>query len=106
MIQNSGYKYTSYMKMHVLNNNQYSTLFYMNLNMNKDKLDMSISKLMNDEQYGKIIRIKGFVLENNQWYEYNITPQITDIKEIDNGQNVIIVIGENLNEDKINQVLK
>jgi G3E family GTPase len=106
MIQNSGYKYTSYMKMHVLNNNQYSTLFYMNLNMNKDKLDMSISKLMNDEQYGKIIRIKGFILENNQWYEYNITPQITDIKEIDNGQNVIIVIGENLNEDKINQVLK
>lgn len=48
---------------------------------------------------GNIIRIKGFFKENDKWYEVNAIKKKTSINEIREGQDVIIVIGENLNAD-------
>ena len=35
----------------------------------------------------------------NQWYEINATKDNIEIEKIAEGQNIIIIIGENLNKD-------
>ena len=53
------------------------------------------------EKYGRVIRIKGFHQENGTWYELNAAHSEIDLKECGAGQEVFLVIGENLNRERI-----
>lgn len=44
--------------------------------------------------------------KEKHWYEINMTQEDTSIQEINQGQDVIIVIGEELNKNKIDQYFK
>jgi hypothetical protein len=59
-----------------------------------------------DKAYGNVIRIKGFFMEADSWYLMNLTKDSFDVSPIAAGQDVIIVIGENLLEDKIKEVIE
>ena len=52
-----------------------------------------------------MIRIKGFIKENNEYYFINITKKNIETDKIDRGQDVLIVIGEELNEINIREKL-
>lgn len=52
------------------------------------------------------MRVKGFYQRENKWYEMNMTQESKTIQEIPEGQDVIIVIGEELNKTKIDQYFK
>ena len=67
------------------------------------KLD-SIKKIMNDPECGNVIRIKGFINDQG-WYEINATKEELNISPIENGQDVIILIGEHLSQEKIEHYL-
>ena len=74
----------------------------------KDKYDIRdkviancSSKLFLDQECGHVMRVKGFYQKEKHWYEINITQEDTSIQEINQGQDVIIVIGEELNKNKI-----
>ena len=57
---------------------------------------------MNDDTCGKIFRIKGFIqISEDKWIELNATHHDITINPIKSGQEIIIVIGENLVEEKI-----
>ena len=57
---------------------------------------------MQDTACGNVLRIKGFAqLEKDKWTELNATKQNISVKPIEKGQEVLIVIGENLDEEKI-----
>ena len=49
---------------------------------------------------------EGFVYENNNWYKINLTKDQTEIGLINDGQDVIIVIGEKLNKELIDRLIK
>ena len=49
---------------------------------------------------------EGFYQKEKHWHEINITQEDTSIQEINQGQDVIIVIGEELNKNKIDQYFK
>ena len=56
------------------------------------------------ENCGNIFRIKGFLkADNDKWLELNATHQEMRICPIPEGQEVVIVIGEELNEERIQQ---
>ena len=62
--------------------------------------------LMADTACGNIFRIKGFLLtDDGRWLELNATHEQITIRPITNGQEVIIVIGENLVEETIKKHL-
>ena len=63
-----------------------------------------IRTIFETSECGKIFRIKGFVQENGQWYEVNGTRHETKIDAIGAGQDVAIVIGEKLDEGKIQSI--
>jgi G3E family GTPase len=81
----------------------FSNLYLFGVTLTKDELISSIDKAINDPKCGHIIRIKGFAKDGAKGYiEVNATREKLSINHISNAQEVIIVIGENLSSDKIN----
>ena len=104
-ILNSGHKSYSYIKIPINNDNKYDSIYFLDKPFNKDIILKIKDELFKDSSYGNIARIKGFVKENNNWYRINITKNESDFSQISNGQNVLIIIGENLNNDLINNIV-
>lgn len=104
-ISHSGYRETSFIKYYSMDEWTYQSLFFMNLEDSKDILLTKIEKIWKDESVGKILRIKGFV-EENGWFEINSTKDVLTVKPIEIGQRLIIVIGENMDEERIESYFK
>ena len=104
LLSHSSYHNYDYIKVMIHDDNNYDSLYY------TDK-DYTVADIINkknilfNSDYGNIVRIKGFILEDG-WKEINITKDEEEIHPILNGQKVIIVIGENLDKEKINKVME
>ncbi len=103
-LNNAGYKEYGYQKDFSIENNNFSSLFFINLNLSKKELLDKINQLWENKEFGNIERVKGFVKENDSWIEINSISNKTSIKESNAGQDVLIVIGENLNKEKIDEL--
>lgn len=101
-IASCGYVSENHIKYQVTDNNSYSSLYFMNKQMSSEKLYKTAEALLKDKACGNIFRIKGFMSENDKWLELNATQKGIELKPIKQGQEIIIVIGEDLIEDKIN----
>lgn len=101
-ILNCSYVLESHIKLAVADDNSYSSLYFMNKKFSIEKLADITEKLLSDKSCGNVFRIKGFMQEGDSWLELNATKNEIELKPIKNGQQIIIVIGENLNEGKIN----
>ena len=86
----------------LMTNNSFNSVYLLDKNLSLDKINKLSNKLFKDNTYGEVLRIKGFIKDNDTWYEFNKTHTENNVKEIQNGQDVIIIIGENLDENEIN----
>ena len=78
----------------------------MNLPIQEKELKDAAEKILKDKECGKVFRIKGFLKRGDgSWLELNITHDQMSVEPIPKGQEVIIVIGEKLNQEKINRYL-
>jgi hypothetical protein len=89
----------------VILDNDYSSLFLMNKNLEEAALINLSNILFNNKEYGDIIRIKGFFKKSDNWYLMNMTKDSKDIDFISSGQDVIIIIGKDMNEEKIEELI-
>jgi len=106
-IARSEYRICSYAKLLGSQENVFSTLYFLEVPFTKELISEKTAEILgNPELYGNIIRIKGFFQEDNQWFEINATKNELDIKPISVGQSVLIVIGEHLNEDALNEKIR
>ena len=103
---NCGYSNFPYQKKNIIDNNNYDSLYFMNKSFKKKEILNIINELFNNNSYGHVIRIKGYFKENDTWYNVNAFNLLTEINPISDGQDVIIVIGENMNNDKINELIE
>lgn len=87
-------------------NDAFQSLYYMNNRFNQDEFIQKINHIFKDQDCGHVMRVKGFYQKEKHWHEINITQEDTSIQEINQGQDVIIVIGEELNKNKIDQYFK
>ena len=68
----------------------------------KEELKEKIKEALKDLACGKLFRIKGFMQdENEKWIELNATQYEIQMNPVGEGQNVLIVIGEGLEEDAL-----
>ena len=102
-IEKCGYVGASIEKKFSADDAEFSTLYYMNKHMTVDKLKSCVNKTFSDKNCGNVFRIKGFMPDNGGWLELNATTKETVIKPIKEGQEIFIVIGEDLNEEVINK---
>lgn len=101
LVMNSGYCASSFEKQLSESDNSYSSEYFLNLPMTSDRIQEKVATLFSRKHFGHIYRIKGFYRENEQWYEVNACSKDVRLMPIANGQEVIIVIGENLNRTAI-----
>ena len=104
-IAESGYQMTSYVKRLRGQEGDYSSIYFMELPITRTGLKERIETLMNSDSCGKVFRLKGFFREEDRWYEVNATRKELEISPIPAGQQVLIVIGENLQEEAIKQIV-
>lgn len=75
---------------------------------NMDSLGLFLSKLMEDE-FGKIYRVKGIVKIENNWGRFDIVyknfEMLPIINKTENQESKIVIIGNNLDEEKIKEYL-
>ena len=73
---------------------------------NKDELSQALNELANSETYGQILRAKGIVNGEKNWYEFDLVPgqvEIRDTTPILTGK--LCVIGAKLHKKEIKELL-
>ena len=127
-IFNSGYVMEDFEKQCFDEKEGFQSLYFMELKSSETQLENAAHKILDDPECGNVFRIKGFVklvesaaavTENekmnsgsaqkastdNIWLELNATRKEFSLKPISTGQEVVIVIGENMNEARIREYL-
>ncbi len=104
-ISSSGYTNNSYIKKITTDDSGYKTVYFLELPLSKNNLESKIHSLMTDSAFGDVLRAKGFFKENGTWYQFNATRNEFELTEMPVGQEVFIVIGENLSEAKIKEFM-
>ncbi len=103
-LKNAGYRRSSYTKM-VIEDKQYSPLFYFDVAMPKELLISTVRALFTDEKAGRVIRVKGFVdIGDGQQIQINATKEEIKAEPVVSSRNVIIIIGEMLDKAYINEI--
>ena len=69
-------------------------------------LEARIPSLFTDAACGRVLRVKGFVQDAAGWVELNATADGLTAAPIPAGQEVLIVIGEGLDKERIEAVLR
>lgn len=105
-ISSCGHVLESYEKSVFEDEHGYSSLYFMNVRLTVQELHSRVKSLMSAPDCGNIVRVKGFMsTEDGSWIELNATHQSITIRPIEKGQNILIVIGEGLVEERINYLL-
>ena len=106
-ILNSGYIAEDYEKMSLDEKEVFKSLYFMDLEISREELRDAAQKIMQDPACGSVFRIKGFTQEpDGSWTELNAPHHEITQCPIAEGQKVIIVIGEQPDEEMIKKYLK
>lgn len=105
-ILNCGYVLANYRKMDLDNKKSFDSLYFMNVKMPESNLPQTIGRIMRDGSCGDILRIKGFLrAADGGWLQLNATHHEISMQPIAAGQEILIVIGTGLDEDRIRHYL-
>ena len=104
-LMNCGYEPVSYRKTDAAA--AFDSLFFMNLELTAEELKERTARLFEEPGCGHILRVKGFVkAEDGRWLELNATRREQTLAVSQDGQEVLIVIGEQLSKETIGRILK
>lgn len=106
LIDNCGYNVNDYIKAYSGANIEFSNVCFLNLDYNLEDLKDKVRSLYENSGYGNIIRVKGFIHEKGQNYLVNCTKYELTMEPTGVGGGTIIVIGTNLNEEKIRELIE
>jgi G3E family GTPase len=102
IISQAGYQLSNYVKKVLLAEKAYMTVYLLNHGLTGEVIQDRVSGLFADDSFGEIYRVKGFYGDDESgWYQLNATSEEIEVAPINVGQEVIIVIGNDLKEDKI-----
>ena len=102
VISESGFHAESWRKLDLSEEEVFQSLYFMDQKTEVERAKTIAENLLKDPSCGKVHRVKGFLMdENGQWLELNATARELTVKPVAAGQDVIIVIGEKLDKEKI-----
>ena len=104
-LENCGYYSPDFTKLQTTDDSGFTSLYFMELGLGAEELQSKVKLLFESKDCGGVFRVKGFVKQNDSWLELNAARDGISLTPIDNGQDIVIVIGENLNKDKISEIL-
>lgn len=102
----SGYVPEAYVSLGVAKEDIFTPLYFIHPQLKKDSLCEAAEQIFQDSRCGHVFRIKGFLKdEDHSWVEINATSSQITTQTVNAGQEILIVIGESLQEDVIRSYL-
>lgn len=101
-----GYQHTDCEKLCFDAHDAFSSAYFLELGLPRQQLEARIPGLFTDTACGRVLRVKGFVQDAAGWVELNATADGLTAAPIPAGQEVLIVIGEGLDRERIETVLR
>lgn len=105
MLAGCGYQIHSYVKEIAGKDTDISSVCFLNIPDTLEEIKEKAEKLLTGEEYGNIIRVKGFVREEETCYQINASQYEMQVDVSNADQRVVIVIGTALQKDRINELM-
>ena len=100
------YQTESMVKLPVDRENRFDSVFFMDLSLSEEALRKAAARLFQGSELGRVFRIKGYMKRaDGTWLQLNATKDHIRMDTAADGQQILIVIGENLNKDRIEACL-
>ncbi|MBP5378360.1 MAG: GTPase (G3E family) [Ruminococcus sp.] len=106
LLGSAGYRGSSYVKKFSPEDIESSVHYFMHIDIPQDRIRLLIDEIFADESCGRIFRIKGALPAGNGWLKINATREKAETAEVPEGQPVLIVIGDNVSRERIDEYLK
>lgn len=100
-IGSAGYHAEAWQRLEQDAEDLFSTVTVLNHQLGREQLEKAAAAIFTDPACGQAYRMKGFLQENGQWTELNATVKNCTVTTAERGQEVVIVIGENLKKEAI-----
>lgn len=104
MLMNAGYKIGDYVKNMSSEDGDFSSVYFLDVKKEVSELKEKIEKLFSSNEYGKVLRVKGFAKEAGKNYQISATENEFVVTQMNCGQGVVIVIGSSLDREKITEL--
>ncbi len=101
----AGYRGSSYVKKFSPEDIESSVHYFMHVAIPQDSIEGLIVNIFGDESCGRIFRIKGSLPIEGGWLKINATREKTETAPVAEGQPVLIVIGDNVSRQRIDEYL-
>lgn len=103
-ISSCGYTPESYARLWFDQSKVFTSLYFMHVHLSQQELRETAQRLLQDSSCGRVFRIKGFVpARDGGWLELNATREEITLQPVPQGQEIVIVIGEELAEEVIKE---
>ena len=103
-IMNCGYENSGFVKRGSTDSLGFGSVYIMNRSFTGEELKKISEEVFADKSCGNVFRIKGFSRCQDGWLEFNATSKSAEITPSKIGQEIVIIIGEDLNKDKIQSI--
>ncbi|MCD7807683.1 MAG: GTPase (G3E family) [Lachnospiraceae bacterium] len=100
-IGNSGVCHADFEKYWFDQEKEFQTLYFMNQPFSGETLTAKVKEALENPAYGNVERIKGFARDGEGWLQCNATRESFSLEPIAMGQEIIIVIGERLDQERL-----
>lgn len=102
-----GHRQASCEKLHFDEHAAFSSAYFLQLGLDRGRLEKNIPTLFTSPQCGHVLRVKGFAQDGDGcWFELNATADGLLAAPLPLGQEVLIVIGEGLQREMIEKLLR
>ncbi|MBQ1340807.1 MAG: GTPase (G3E family), partial [Ruminococcus sp.] len=99
ILSKAGYRGSSYVKKYLPEEISSAVHYFMNICIADDKVNDLLKAIFSDNNCGRIYRIKGALPSSEGgWLRINAANEKIEITPIDEGQSVLIVIGDNVDK--------
>lgn len=106
MLMNCDYRLADYVKLMPDGRNVFSSLYYLNSPLTVNELRSAAEELFRSDCRGRILRIKGFIAENDCWYKINAVRGGLQLEKTAHGKAALIIIGTELDEQALNALMR
>ena len=99
-----GYRLSDYVKT-VAGGGGFQALSFLDLPLDGAQLREKTRALFRDGRYGRVLRVKGFFREGEDWYQLNATEKDFLVEPVPACRGALLVIGSGLDEDAVTVLL-
>lgn len=106
LLGNAGWRSSSYVKRFSSDDIESSVHYFMHIALPEERITEIINSVMNDKTCGTVFRIKGALPVGDGWLRINAARDKIETAHVPEGQSVLIVIGDDLSRERIDEHLK